>query len=132
MKYYPWILLLGLVLSCNASALQSTTGLFEQFGDFRLVVYVEDQDIVSSPPWNPDSDALPLSVTEAIQALKDFNRNLDSSNSIVEIDLRPVPNYEEFWHYLIEVRDDDMSNNFSVFVVLMSGKVIPAIIEPEA
>ena len=130
MRRYSWITMAILALPFNAFALQSTTGLYEQFGDHRLLVYVEEQDIATSPTWNPDTDAPPLSVVEAIRAVKNFDRHLDSSNTIVEIDLRPVPNHERYWHYLVRVSDDEMSNKFSVFIVLMNGKVIQAIIEP--
>lgn len=131
MSHVRWIALAILFLSANASALQSTTTeLVEPFGGYRLVVFVAEQDIASSPTWKPDAEAPPLSVEEAIQAVRGFGKDLDSSNAIAEIDLRPVPNHDGFWHYLIEVSDDEMSHKFSVFIVFMNGKVVPAIVEP--
>ena len=130
MKHVRSLALAMLLLSANAWALQSTTELVERFDGYRLVVFVDEQDIASSPTWKPGADAPPLSILEAIQAVKRFGKDLDSSNQISEIDLRPVPNNEGYWHYLVEVSDDDMSHKFSVFIVLMNGKVIPAIVEP--
>lgn len=133
MNHVRWIALVILFLSANAGALQpATTELIERFDGYRLVVFVAEQDIASSPTWKPEAGAPPLSIAEAIQAVRHFGRDLDSSNIIAEIDLRPVPNHDGYWHYLIEVSDDEMSHKFSVFVVFMSGKVVPAIIEPAA
>jgi hypothetical protein len=133
MNHVRWIALVVLFASASAWAQQTGTAeLVESYDGYRLVVFVEEQDIASSPTWGPDSEAPPLSIAEAIRAVKRFGKDLDSSNTISEIELRPVPNHDGYWHYLIEVSDEKMSHKFSVFVVLMNGKVIPAIVEPVA
>jgi len=42
-----------------------------------------------------------------------------------------VPRHGKQWHYLIKVANESLRSKYSVYVVLMNGVVIPAMIEPE-
>ncbi|VAW56988.1 hypothetical protein MNBD_GAMMA07-2027, partial [hydrothermal vent metagenome] len=35
------------------------------------------------------------------------------------------------WHYLVKTEDNTAKTKYNIYVVLMNGKVIPAIIEPQ-
>lgn len=120
-----------LVLSTNVHAFESKLGIFEQFDNFRLVAFISKKDITNSPEWNPDLGTPPLTVGEAIQAVKDFNKASKIFTNIKEIEIRPVPKREKHWHYLVKIANDEMKAKFNIYVVLMNGKVIPAIIEPQ-
>lgn len=87
------------------------------------------EDIKSNPEWNPDLDAPPLTIAEAIHSVKTF---IKKTGSIKEIEIRQVPKHEKQWHYLIRTANDSMESKYSIYVVLMNGKVIPAIIEPQS
>ncbi|MGD8804079.1 MAG: hypothetical protein PVG12_12920 [Gammaproteobacteria bacterium] len=128
MKYYRCLLIATLVLSTNAHALQPKIGIIEQFDDTRMVAFVSLEDVTNSPEWDPDLVAPPLTVGEAVQAVKNF---VTSSTTVEEIEIRHVPKFEKHWHYLIKVSNDEVKPKYKIYVVLMDGKVIPAIIEPE-
>jgi hypothetical protein len=38
--------------------------------------------------------------------------------------------YKNKWHYLIKTANSAMRFKYNIYVVLMNGKVVPAIIEP--
>jgi len=128
MKYYRYLLIAILVLSTNAYAFQPKLEIIEQFDNLRMVAFVSLEDVNNSPQWNPDSGTPSLTVGEAVQAVRNFVKH---QAIVKEIELRPLPNHVIHWHYLIKVQNDEMKSKYSVYVVLMSGKVIPAIIEPE-
>ena len=132
MKYFRWLPIFFLILSANAHALQSKIEKLEQFDNLRMVAFVDKKAIRDSPEWNPNIDPPPLTIVEAIQAVKEFNKASKNLGAIKEIEIRPVPNYEKHWHYLIKIANDLMKTKYSIYVVLMSGKVVPAIIEPQA
>jgi hypothetical protein len=116
----------------NAHAFESKIEIIEQFDNFRVVAFIDKKDIINSPKWNPNIDAPPLSIVEAIQAIKDFNKTSKIIDAIKEIEIRPVPKYEKHWHYLVKIANDSMRTKYSIYVVLMNGEVIPAIIEPQS
>ena len=132
MNYFRWLPICLLVLSANANALQSKIEIIEQFDNLRMVAFVDKKAINESPEWNPNNDPPPLTIVEAIQAVKQFNKGPKKLGAIKEIEIRPVPNDEKHWHYLIKITNDLMKSKYSIYVVLMSGKVVPAIIEPQA
>lgn len=72
-----------------------------------------------------------MSVGTAIQAVKEFVRGSNNSTIISEIELRPIPRHEKHWHYLIKIANDAKKTKYDLYVVLMDGKIIPAIIEPQ-
>jgi hypothetical protein len=131
MKYYRYLFVAILALSTNAYAFQPKIEIIEQFDNLKMVAFISAKDIANSPEWNPDLDSPPLSVSEAIKAVKKFNRSSKSSGNIREIEIRQVPHHKTKWHYLVKVTNDAMKTKTSIYVVLMNGKVIPAIIEPE-
>ena len=130
MKYFCYLFMAIIAFSTNAYASQPKIEIFEQFDALRMVAFISKKDINNSHQWGPVSGDLPLTIGGAMQAVKDFTKNPDIYSSIKEIELRPVPKHEKYWHYLIKIANDDMKTKYSIYVVLMSGKVIPALIEP--
>jgi len=128
MKNYRNLLITILLLSANAHAFQPKIEIIEQFDNLKMVAFITVEDINSNPEWNPNIDAPPLTVDGAIKAVKAF---VKEPESIKEIEIRQVPKHEKQWHYLIKVVNDSMSAKYSVYVVLMNGSVIPAIIQPQ-
>lgn len=131
MKYYRFLLMAILALSANLYAIQPKIEIIEQFDNLRMVAFISTDDINNSPEWSPKLDAPPLSIAEAIAAVKEFIKDPSSSVAIREIELRMVPRYEKHWHYLIKIANDEKKTKYDIYVVLMDGKVIPAIIEPQ-
>jgi ABC-type dipeptide/oligopeptide/nickel transport system permease component len=77
-----------------------------------------------------------LSISSALQAITDLykvNKTELMVESIKEIELRKLPHYEQYWHYLVKVKSNDLEKvKYQVYVVLMNGKVIPALLETES
>jgi hypothetical protein len=130
------IYLLLLLTIFSGSAQASTIEIIEQFDDLRLVAFVNEGDIQDYPLWHPLKEAPPLSISSAIQAINDLykvNKTELMVESIKEIELRKLPHYEKYWHYLVKVKSNDMEKvKYQVYVVLMNGKVIPALLETES
>ena len=131
MKQYIPLFLLVLFYSSGCYAFQSKIEIVEQFDDIKMVAFINLKDIESSPEWNPNLSVAPLSVGDAIKAVKRFVKNSGALNAIKEIEIRPIPKYEKRWHYLIKITNNSMTSKFDVYVVLMNGKVIQGIIEPQ-
>jgi hypothetical protein len=131
MKYYGYLFLAILVLPANAYAAQANIEIVEQFDNINMVAFISINDVNESPEWDPGSDAPPLTINEAIQAVKKYIRNPKNPVDVKEIEIRRFPKHEGRWHYLIKIADDAMKSKYDIYVVLMDGKVIPAIIEPQ-
>jgi len=131
MKFYRNFLLTIFIFSSNVNAFQPKVEIFEQFDNLRMVMFISMEDIKNSPEWNPGVDAPPLTIAEAIQAVKDFIKHSKKPIVIKEIEIRPIPKHEKHWHYLIKIADNTMNTKYSIYTVLMDKKVIPAIIEPQ-
>jgi len=128
MKFHRFILLLTFALSMSAHAFKPKIEIIEQFDDLKMVAFISEEVMQNNPEWNPENDAPPLTVVEAIRAVKSLTKTL---KPIKEIEIRRSANYKNKWHYLIKSADSSMSSDFDIYVVLMSGKVIPGIIEPQ-
>jgi len=128
MKYSLCLLLSILALSTSAHAYEPKIEIIEQFDNLRMVAFINKDDVSSNPEWNPGNTPPPLTIEEAIKAVKNLNKQ---SKKIKEIELRLVPKYDNKWHYLIKVSNLEMKSKYDIYVVLMNGKVIPAIIEPQ-
>jgi len=131
MNYSRWIPLVLLTLAVNAYALTPTVEIVEQFDDLKMIAFIGEQDVNDNPQWNPDEGAPPLTISQAIQSIRAFNKASAKTGAIKEIELRPVSRQDNRWHYLIKLENKVSAAKFDIFVVLMSGKVIPAIIEPQ-
>lgn len=130
MKKLHLYLLSLLTLVSSAQAFQPKVEIVEQFDNLRMVAFVAEQAIDGSPVWDPQSQPLPLQVDGAIRAVRDFNKS-STATKVEEIEIRPVPGHETHWHYLVKVANPDKVTKHDIYVVLMDGQVIPAMIEPQ-
>lgn len=123
-----------LLFSLNARAFEPSVEIIERFDDVRVVAFVSEADLKNYPLWHPTGDTLPLSVGEAIAAVvKKRNGHHHEVSDIEEIELRKISGRKDHWHYLVKLAaGSSQGRGLEVYVVLMTGKVIPAIIEPEA
>lgn len=131
---HMYLLLLLAIFSGNAQS--SSIEIIERFDDIRLVAFVNEGDIENYPLWHPLTEAPPLSISAAIEAVNNLYKVNDAElivESIQEIELRKIPNHKKYWHYLVKVKgNNDEKVKYQVYVVLMNGKVIPALIETES
>ncbi len=126
---------LGLVLvlllaGSQALAFSPKVEIVERFDDFQVMAFIDAQDIQENPAWQPGDGDPPLSVAGAISAVGGLQDGTIAVRDIREIELRLMPRHDNSWHYLVRVANGAMISENEIFVVLMSGKVIPAIIRP--
>jgi len=138
---YP--LILGLVFflpsvtMTNAFALDRhwPAEIFEVMDNHRLVIFLDDEDIVKSPEWQPATSPPPLTIAEVLKIVSIWiSRDSRLSTAWVhEIELKPIKHHENRWYYLLQLQS---TNNGKIeenyIAVLFSGKVVPAIAEPAA
>ena len=131
-----WLAVISILFCSVAQSSPFPIQIIEQFDDTKIVAFINENEVNDSAQWNPLETAPPLSITSAIEAVKKHylaqNRSLDSL-SITEIEVRQLPHHKNHWHYLIKIKstlNDVFKNTF--YVVLMDGKVIPAIAEPKS
>ncbi|HEC13849.1 MAG TPA: hypothetical protein ENI80_11510 [Acidiferrobacteraceae bacterium] len=131
-----WLLLLLSIFSVNAQSFQPSIEIIEQFDDVKLVAFINEADIENYPLWHPLTEAPPLSVNKAIQSIKNLyktNRDHLLPKSVKEVELRKISRHEYYWHYLVKIKtNNDKKPKYQIYVVLMNGKVIPALIETES
>lgn len=127
MRFSVFLVWVMLVISMSAHAFEPKIEIVEQYDDLRMVAFISAQDIDDSPVWYPDQSPPPLSLGDAISIV----RSLNKTGAIKEIEIREVPKHENKWHYLVKIADDAKTTRYDIYVVLMNGKVIPAIIEPQ-
>jgi hypothetical protein len=127
--------LLLLLFSVKAYAYEFPVEIFEYIDDTRVVAFIAQEDINESRRWQPFKEALPLAIDEAVKAVKqhiDADPRL-SNIALLEVELRQIPRFEQHWHYLVKVKADiEGERRNQYFVVLMNGKIIPAIREPQS
>ena len=124
-------LVLTLIIGGSSQAYTPSIEIIEQFDNMRLVAFFSERDIENYPIWHPTEEAPPLSIKAAIQAVSDTNGSKLSIDAIKEIELREISHYKHYWHYLIKTKTKTKTK-YRIYVVLMNGKVIPAVVEPES
>jgi len=132
MKHYAWLPLFLILSATSAHAFHSeNVEIFEQFDDLKMIAFINKKDIQNNPEWDPSNSSPPLTITQAIEAIKQFNKSSDIPRLLKEVELRLFPNQTKFWHYLVKLENNTAKTKYDIYVVLMNGKVIPAIIKPK-
>jgi hypothetical protein len=133
---HKWFITLSfLLLASKALAFEFPIEVIEYMDDVKVVAYIDRHDIDKEKRWHPFQEQPPISIHDALRAVKAF---IDSTENFTDItmtgiELKHIPHHEAHWHYLVKVRyrtDGVLKPHF--FVVLMDGKVISAIREPES
>ena len=136
MNYKGLLLLLTLAFSANAQSYQPSIEIIEQFDDVKLVAFIRESDLENYPQWNPVKEAPPLTINKAIQAVHDYHKKNNAelaTETVNEIELKKMTRHEKYWHYLIKIKINGSDDaKYQVYVVLMNGKVIPALTETES
>jgi len=125
-----------LLFGHSAGATQFPLEIIEHFDDTKIVIYVQQSDVDQAPTWQPGRGAPPLSVEQLVKAVTTHNAgNPDLSDlQIRKIELKPVLRNPKrnSWYYLLRLKAiRDGRPEIEYVAVLMSGKVLPAIREPD-
>ncbi len=128
--------LLLLWAALPAGAYQFPVEISEYIDDVKVDVFIDPADLAGQKPWRPLRSPLPLTLDQALAAIANGvkqDRRIDKAG-LVGVELKPIPRHPGLWHYLVKMKAL-MSNGQQrplYFIVLMNGKVIPAIREPES
>ena len=131
-RFLPVLLIL---FSGSLHAFNFPVEIIEFMDDSRVAASINESDIDSSVGWVPFESAPPLSVADALDAIQTYlkARGETPDATLVEVELKQIPNHDAHWHYLVKfkVADDD-TTQMNYFFVLMSGKVIPGVKQPQS
>lgn len=130
-----WLAVLLPLYSIGAHALEMPNEIFEYVDNERVVAFVNESDIDDAAAWKQGDDKPALSVAGVAALSHDYAERYEDTRGAVldEITLRRIPQHDDDWHYMVKMhteKDGEVSSHY--LFVLMSGKVIPAINEPEA
>jgi len=123
-----------LLFSQNSFAYNSPIEIIEYIDNIKVVAFINKADVKKTDAWLPFKNKPPLSIDRALAKVKLFlSKNNAQDLTMREIKLKRIPHHDKNWHYLVKLSykiDDQLQ--FHYFVVLMNGKVIAALKEPES
>ncbi len=131
-KLLPTLLL---VFSGHVFAVEFPIEISEYIDDVKIDAYINKEDLNNTTQWTPFESSPPLTINQALTAiLNDEKSDIDLQTSkVIGVELKPVPRHKSYWHYLVKIKsvsEDGSEPHF--FIVLMDGKVISAIKEPDS
>ena len=132
MFMYPRSFLILMSLISISAYAQFPVEIVEYIEDTKVVAFIDEAQLDESMQWQPLLEAPPLSIAGAVDAIKNHLASVEgvSEYTINEIELKVLPHHEQYWHYLVKLHASINGNSNSYFfVVLMNGKVIPAVKE---
>lgn len=133
--YFVWLPLLLLLFSANVQSYEFPVEIFEYVNDEKVVAFINESDIDASTSWIPSDGAPPVTIANVVNAIRKYiapDPKL-SGATFSEIELKQIPHHEKHWHYLVKMKSRTGGHaHYHYFVVLMSGKIIPALKEPES
>ena len=127
--------LLLILFSAKLQAMEFPLEVIEYIDNSRVVAFINESDIDKTLPWTPFTGAPPLSLNDALGLTQKYaTTGLKLKNATLsEIELRQIPHHKNYWHYLVKMQasvDEKMRNYY--FIVLMNGKIISGIREPQS
>ncbi len=125
-----------LLVSQQAFAAHFPLVIIEPFDETKIVIYVSETDIEQSPAWTPADGAPPLTIEKLIRDINRYKtRDPRLAGAIVhEIELKPIQHHEKQnrWYYLVQMKTTKNKPHRHYLAVLMNGKILSAVKEPES
>lgn len=128
--------ILSLLLLLTAGQTHATAfplEIIEYIDDVKVVAFVYEEDVQQSPTWEPFETAPPIDVEDVVQKIQAYaDTHPALANAKFEkVELKRIPHHPNHWHYLVAMKTPgDDHTALYYFVMLMDGKVIPALKEP--
>lgn len=109
--------------------------IYDVMDNQKLVVFLANDDIAASPPWQPAQGGPPVSIAAALEYASQWIEQDPRMKGarIHEIELKPIHEHENEnrWYYLLQLRTGESGKRSAYYIaVLFNGKVVPAIVEP--
>lgn len=137
-KLLTGMLLLAASTACAASdQVQFPEEIIERFDNSRVIIYINTSDITDTPAWNLAAGEPPLTIQALSQIIRTRIAQDDTLKDAVvdRIELKRIQHHEaqQRWYYLVEMKTLTDGRTLKHYLaVLMDGKVVPAIREPES
>lgn len=128
-----WLVLLVPLYSVSVHAYELPIEIFEIVDNARVVAFVNESDIDKSADWKPFAAAPKLGISDVTAAVRKYADGNEETKgaALVEVSLRQIPHHEGKWHYMVKMKTEvDEQVRYHYLVVLMNGKIVPAIREP--
>ena len=130
------MLVLPLVLSSvTVHASEFPIEIIEYVNQTKVVTFINEEDIDKAAAWVPFEGPPPLRIADALALVQKFIAPDPemAGSQLTEIELRRIPHHESHWHYVVRMKVHTGGKPRSrFFIVLMDGKIIPGLREPEA
>lgn len=123
-----------IIASQHVMAFEFPIQITEYLDDRRIIVSINESDIDEQFSWNPESGSPPLTMVDALGAVRNHiaGGRSQAVAKLMEIELKQIPHHPQQWHYLVKMMNRQGVEKIpSYFVVLMNAKVIPALLRPE-
>ncbi len=136
MKIYLALALAFATLLPNASWAKSTDWpieIFESMDNSKLIIFLKDADIAVSPEWQPATGAPPMGIATVLTKVNQWIADDASLKGlgVNEIELKPINKHKRHWYYLVKLKSlENLKQKPTYVAVLLSGKVVPAMVEP--
>ena len=130
-RVLPFLLLIA---SAQVQAYELPIEVIEYLDNRKVVAFINEGDIDKTQHWAPFDAAPPLTIEAALKAIKQHVAGDPeyAKASLLGIELKQIPHHEGYWHYLVKMKTPTTDKPRShYFIVLMNGKVISGIREPE-
>jgi hypothetical protein len=127
--------ILILLFSTQVLAIEFPIEISEYIDDVKIDAFINKEDLEKTSQWTPFESSPPLTINQALIAiLNDEKSEINLNNaSVIGVELKPVPHHKSYWHYLVKIKTiSEEGSEPHFFIVLMDGKVISAIKEPES
>jgi hypothetical protein len=100
----------------------------------KVATFINEEDIDRTDAWVPFEGPPPLTIGDALALVQKFIAPDPemADSQLAEIELRRIPHHETHWHYVVRMKahaGDKPRSQF--FIVLMNGKIITGLREPE-
>lgn len=128
----PAVLLIR--FNANLPAREFPIEIIESVDNSRVIAFLDEDDIDNSAHCVPFESAPPLAVADGLKGIREHlaGDQAYANAGPTAIELKAIPQHEKHWHYLVKIntRTDDKTV-FHYFIVLMDGKVIGGLRQPQ-
>lgn len=127
--------LLTILFIGRVNAGQWPIEIFEVMDDKKIVIFVDDGDIASSPEWRPAEGGPPLTINGVLKHLNRWMAQYErlAGMRVLEIELKPIHGHEQEhrWYYVVKLGSSNGGEKRARYaVVLFNGKVVSGVVEP--
>jgi len=107
--------------------------IFEVMDDSRIIIFIKDDDIATSPVWHPAEGGPPMSIAVLLTKVNKWIAEDPRLKGfgVHEIELKPINHHKDHWYYLVQLKPEKNGKKKPSYIaVLLNGKVVPAMVKP--